>query len=139
MKTDAQGQQDVLAGLSNAVLHIDHHHAELLRFDAEHAEAQQIKAHDHPTRQHGSGVRTEHEFFAAVCDALASSSEVLVVGSHKAQSDFRHYVEKHRGAQARNIVGWKTVDHPTGGQLLALAREYFIENEGMARAQTRMT
>ena len=49
--------------LPSAVVNVDHHHAEILRFDAEHAEAQRIKAHDHHTRQHGSAVRTEHEFF----------------------------------------------------------------------------
>jgi hypothetical protein len=125
--------------LSNAVVKIDHHHAEVLRFDAEHAEAQQVKSHDHYTRQHGSAVRTEHEFFAAVCDALAGVADVLVAGSHTAQADFRHYVEKHRGALAQQIVAWKTVDQLTEGQLLALAREYFINNEGMARAQTRMS
>jgi hypothetical protein len=125
--------------LFSAVVHIDHHHAQVLRFDAEHAEAQRIKAHDHYTRQHGSAVRTEHEFFAAVCDALAGVTAVLVVGSHAAQADFRHYVEKHRGALAEQIAAWKTVDHPTEGQLLALAREYFIDNAGMARTQTRMS
>ena len=125
--------------LSNAVVHVDHHHAQVLRFDAEQAEAQSIKAHEHYTRQHGSAVRTEHEFFGEVCDALAQVAEVLIVGSHTAQADFRHYVEKHRAAFATQIVGWKTVDHPTEGQLLAFAREYFIENQGMARAQTRMS
>jgi len=124
--------------LLRAVVHIDHHTAEVLQLDAEHVQAQRVKAHEHVTRQHGSEVRTEHEFFGTVCDALAGISDVLVVGSHTAQADFRHYVEKHRVALAKQIVGWKTVDHPTEGQLLALAREYFIEHDGMARTQTRM-
>ena len=41
-------------------------------------------------------LRTEHEFFGHVCDALAGIQEVLVVVPRTAQSDFRHYVEKHR-------------------------------------------
>jgi hypothetical protein len=124
--------------LSNAVVNVDHHHAEILRFDAAHAAVQRLKAHDHYTRQHGSAVRTEHEFFGEICDALAGVARVLVVGSHTAQAAFRHYVEKHRGALVAQIVAWKTVDHPTEGQLLALAREYFIEHESMARTQPRM-
>jgi hypothetical protein len=67
--------------LSNAVVHIDDHHAEVLRLDAEHSESQRIKAHVHDTRPHNSGVRTEHEFLGAVCDALAGVTDVLVVGS----------------------------------------------------------
>jgi len=121
-----------------AAVHIDHHKAEVLRLDAEHVQAQRIKAHEHYTHQHGSAVRTEHEFFGEVCDALGGMADVLVVGSHTAQADFRHYVEKHRGALAKQIVGWKTVDAQTEGQLLAIAREYFVEHDGMARTQTRM-
>jgi hypothetical protein len=97
--------------LPNAVVKVDHHHAEVLRFDAEHAQAQQIKAHDHYTRQHGSAVRTEHEFFGEICDTLSGVAQVLVVGVHSAQADFRHYVEKHRSTLAPLIV--------TEGQLLA--------------------
>ena len=124
--------------VSRAVVQIDHHQAQVLRLDAEHAEAQRIKAHQHLTRQHGSEVRTEHEFFADVCEAMAGITDVMVVGSHTAQADFRHYVEKHRAALAKQIVGWQTVDHPTEGQLLALAREFFIQHDGLARSSTRM-
>ena len=124
--------------VSRAVVHVDHHKAQVLRLDAEHSQSQHIQAHQHFTRQHGSEVRTEHEFFAEVCDALAGITHVLVVGSHTAQADFRHYVDKHRIALAQQLVGWQTVDHPTEGQLAALAREYFIEHDGMARTQTRI-
>jgi len=121
-----------------AALHIDHHEAEVWQLDADNAHAVRIKAHEHPTRQHGSAVRTEHEFLAQVCDALAGIADVLVVGSHQAQAGFRHYVGQHRAALLKQIVGWKTVDHPTEGQLVAMAREYFIEHDGMARTQQRM-
>ena len=118
--------------LFHGVVLIDHHNAQVLQFDAEQARAEKVKAHTHYTRQHGSGVRTEHEFFGEVCDALAGIAEVLVTGTHTAQADFRHYVEKHRGAVAKQIVGWETVDHPTEGQLLALARQFFAKYDRMA-------
>ncbi|MEO8525976.1 MAG: hypothetical protein ABI460_14725 [Caldimonas sp.] len=121
-----------------AAIHIDHHDAEVLHLDAERVQTERIKEHSHYTRQHGSAVRTEHEFFADVCDAVAGVADVLVVGSHTAQADFRHYIGQHRAAFLKQIVGWKTVDHPTEGQLAALAREYFIEDDGMARTRTRM-
>ncbi len=121
-----------------AAIHIDHHRAEVLQLDAGHVQSEHIKEHAQYTRQHGSAVRTEHEFFGEVCDAVASIADVLVLGSHTAQADFRHYVEKHRPALLKQIIGWKTIDHPTEGQLAALAREYFIEHDGMARTQTRL-
>lgn len=120
----------------HAVLRIDHQSAEVLQFDAEHLETQRIKAHTHHTARHASGVRSEHEFYAAVCDALTGIPEVLVTGSKTGLSDFRHYVEKHRAALAPRIVGYETVDHPTQPQLVALARRFFLRHDRMAGTPT---
>lgn len=120
----------------HAVVQIDHQLAQVLQFDAEHVQSQKVKAHTHHTAQHGSAVRTQHEFFAHVCDALAGIEEVLVVGAHTAQADFRHYVDKHRAETARRIVGYETVDHPTERQLVALARDYFLKYDRMAGKPT---
>lgn len=121
---------------SHAVVRIDHQQAMVLHFDTEHLEAQTVKAHSDHTRQHGSGVRTEHEFFGHVCDALAGTTEILVTGPHTAQADFRHYLDKHRPALSPFIVGWETVDHPTEGQLVALARRYFLQHDRMVGTPT---
>lgn len=120
----------------HAVVRIDHHTAEILQFDAEHVEARTLRAHPHATAQHGSGVRSEHEFFGAVCDALAGIAEVLVVGSKTAQADFRHYVEKHRPALAAQVAGYESVDRPTSGELVALARRWFLGHDRMAGTPT---
>ncbi len=122
----------------HAVVRIDHQTAEILQFDPEHVQAQKIKAHTHHTAQHGSGVRTGHEFFGEVCDALAGIPEVLVAGAHGAQADFRHYVEKHRPALLKHLVGWETVDHPTPNQLVALARQFFLKYDRMAGTPSPM-
>lgn len=107
----------------HAVVWLDHHNAQIIQFDAEQVEARKLQAVSHDTRQHGSEVRTGHEFFGEVCDALAGIASILVTGSHTAQADFRHYVGKHRPALAPQITGWETVDHPTQAQLVALARQ----------------
>ena len=59
----------------HAVVWIDHHSAQILQFDEAHVQAQKVKAHSHHTKQHGSSVRTGHEFFGEVCDALAGITE----------------------------------------------------------------
>ena len=122
--------------LFHAVVWIDHQSAQVLQFDAEHVQAQKVKAHSHHTKQHGSAVRTEHEFFGEVCDALAGIPEVLITGSHTAQADFKHYVDKHRPALLPQIKGWETVDHPSDAQLVALARKYFLRFDRMAGVPT---
>jgi stalled ribosome rescue protein Dom34 len=121
---------------SRAVLLIDHHSAQLVPLDAPESQVRRIHEHTHQTRQHGSAVRSEHEFFAEVCEALSGVAKVLVTGSHQAQADFARYVEKHRPAIAPRIVGWETVDHPTLAQLQAQAREFFVKYELFASGPT---
>ena len=117
---------------ARALVWIDHHNAKVLQFDAHDTAVHKVHAHTHETHQHGSAVRTEHEFFAAVCDSFAALPTVLVTGPSTAQSDFRHYIAKHRPALASQIIGWEVSDHVTDGELVALARRYFDKHARMA-------
>ncbi len=118
--------------LFHAVVWTDHQSAQVLQFDAEEVVAQAVRAHPHPTAQHNSGVRSEHEFFGHVCDALDGIEQVLVTGSHTTIADFRHYADKHRPQTAAHIVAYEVVDHPSENQLVALARKFFAAREQMA-------
>jgi hypothetical protein len=120
----------------HAVVWIDHHSAQVLQFDAEHVQAQKVKSHTHHTAQHGSDVRTQHEFYGAVCTALAGIQEVLVTGPKTGTTDFEHFVKKHRGEIAAHIVGFEVVDHPTENQLVAMARKYFLKYDRMTGVPT---
>jgi hypothetical protein len=113
--------------LFHAIAFIDHQSAEVLQFSSEQVVERKVHEHLKFTRQHGSAVRTEHEFFGHVCDALDGVAEVLVVGGHVGLADFRHYVDKHRQQTANRIVGYEVVDHPTENQLVALARKFFAK------------
>ncbi len=121
--------------LSHAVVWTDHQSAQVLQFDAEHVLASKVRAHTHHTAQHGSAVRSEHEFFGEVCDALDGVAQVLVTGSHKTIADFRHYADKHRPQTARRIVAYEAVDHPSENQLVALGRKYFLKQDRTAGTQ----
>ena len=57
----------------------------------------------------------------------------VVSGRAKSDADyFRHYVEKHRPNMLAHIAGSETVDHPSAGQLLALARIFFLRKDRVA-------
>ncbi len=118
----------------HAALLIDHHSAKILQFDAAQVEIETVFEKTVHTRQHNSQVRTEHEFFAEVCDALAGINEILVFGGHMAQADFRRNIEKHHASVAKHVVGWETVDKPTDAQLVAFARRYFAGHEREAES-----
>jgi stalled ribosome rescue protein Dom34 len=114
-----------IAATTHAVVWIDHHHANVLQIDAGSVQPRQVQAHVHPTAQHGSEVRSEHEFFAEVCGSLDGIGAVLVTGGKTALVDFRHYAEKHRPQTAARIAAYDIVDHPTEKQLAALGRQFF--------------
>jgi hypothetical protein len=116
---------------SHAVVWTDHQTAQVLQFDAEHLQSKKIRSHNHYTRQHGSAVRAEHEFFGDVCDAIDGVAEVLITGSHTAVADFRRYADKHRPHTSARIVGYEVVDHPSENQLVAAARKYFLKYDKM--------
>lgn len=123
----------------HAVVRTDHQQAQVLRFDETQVQTQTVHLQAHTTAQHKSGVRSEHEFFGAVCDALDGIAQVLVTGTHTALADFRHYVDKHRPHLAKHLAGYEVVDHPTDPQLVALARAFFqrqdrLGADGMLRA-----
>lgn len=113
--------------LSRAIVWTDHQSARILPVEPASAEARTIHAHAYATAQHGSGVRTQHEYFAALCDAIDDAGKVLVTGSHTALSDFQRYVVKHRPHTAPRIVGYEGLGHLTDPQLVALARKHFAD------------
>ena len=124
--------------LSHAVVWTDHQSAQVLQFDPEHVEAQTVRSHTHHTAQHGSAVRSEHEFFGEVCDELGDVDKVLVTGSKTPLIDFHHYVDKHCPVVAARIVGWETVDHPSENQLASFAWQYFVQHDRLAAARPPM-
>jgi len=117
--------------LFHAVAFVDHQSAQVMQFGSEHVVERKVHAHLHVTRQHHGVVRSEHEFFGEVCDALDGIAEVLMAGGHTRLADFRHYVEKHRPLTAARIAGWEVVDRPTEGELVALARKHFARYDQM--------
>lgn len=121
---------------THAVTWLDHQSARVLHLDEGDTAQSTIKAQHHETRQHGSGVRTEHEFFAHICDSIATLDEVLMTGPRLALADFKHYVEKHRSALASRLVGWHVSDRLSDGQLIAMAREQFVRIDRMGLPAT---
>lgn len=118
--------------LFHAVVHIEHHAAQVIQFGAGQVAEAKIHTHLQYTRQHGSGVRSEHEFFAKVSEALDGIPEILVTGGHTATADFKHYLDKHRPLVAARVMNYLVVDRPSEAQLVALARKHFLSLDAMA-------
>lgn len=110
-----------------------------------------------PGRQHASGsdlerVRSSHPhqhlhhkanspdsghaapdtlFLRHVAEALQPAGSILITGPASAKSELASYIQHTSAELARRISGIETVDHPTDGQLLALARSFFRKDDRM--------
>ena len=108
---------------SPAVIHLTHEAAHAIEFDDESTHTSNLVRYAHATRQHGSIVRSQHEYFGAVCDLLDEFPRVVVAAGHTSLADFQHYLAKHRPRTTDRIAAFEVVDHPTDNQLVALARK----------------
>lgn len=118
----------------HAVVHLDHHHAQVLHFDAHQVHAASIEPHHR--RHPGDGEHDEQALFEALCQALQDTPEVLVTGSHPVIGQFRHYVEEHRPVLAARIADYRPAAPLSQGQMLALARQFFKAYDRMAGVPT---
>jgi stalled ribosome rescue protein Dom34 len=114
----------------HAVVWLDHSEAHVVMFDREHMEAQRIKSRSH--HKHQGKAADNAAFFADIAGALAGTHEVLLAGPGLARTEFRDWCDSHQGAVAKLIVDSVSADHPTDGQLVAMARQYFKKFDAMA-------
>ncbi len=126
-------------GHFHAVIWIDHHEAHVIRFGRSDAESEIIKAPHvhlhHKEGETGSGRAPEHpEFYDKVVAAVRDTGELLIVGPADAKLHLVKHIERRHPAISSRVIGVETVDHPSDGQLLAHARQYFQAADQM-RAQ----
>ncbi len=126
----------------HAVVWIDHEQARVTHFND--AEAEQLVLHsthrpgkihhkNGPTGSPGHEPEDTH-YLHAVAEALRGAAEILVVGPGNEKNELIKHLEHHDKAVAACVVAVQTVDHPTDGQLLALARKYFRAADRMLKS-----
>jgi hypothetical protein len=117
---------------SHVVLWIDHQQAKLIHFNATDHSVEIIRATEEREQLHtrsgtfGDGRAKIHaDYFKDVSTALASSEEILVVGPGLGKNEFISFLEKKLPLLRAKVLGVESSDHPSDGQLLALAKTWF--------------
>ena len=64
-------------------------------------------------------------YFEAIAVALGDASAILVVGPASEKLEFQKYLIKLHPHIAQKIVAVEAIDHPTNGETLRYARQYF--------------
>ncbi len=122
----------------HAIVWIDHHEARILEFSDKGTDQAIVKP-VHPVKHlhTKSGSRSswrapeDRAFYTAVAEKLGPVHEVLIVGPANAKLAFIKFLHKHDPATADKIVGVESIDHPSDGQLVRYARNYFKSADRM--------
>lgn len=127
-----------MSGHYHALVWIDHHQAKIFHIDASGSDLERIRSsnphqhlHHKANSQDSGHATTDTPFFSHVADALGSAGSILITGPASAKTELASYVQHKRPDLARRISGVETVDHPTDGQLVALARSFFKKDDRM--------
>lgn len=114
------------------VVWIDHREARLLSFNDAAHELQVLRAHgggEHLHHRAGLGdagrAPTPVAFYEAVATALLPAGEILLTGPGTAKGELMRHLEQKHADLARRVLKVESLDHPSDGQLLALARRSF--------------
>jgi stalled ribosome rescue protein Dom34 len=115
-----------------AIVWIDHREAKVFHFNA--TDVDRLILHPHNPTRHlhhkansiGNGdAPLDHEFFERVWEAVADAKAILITGPANAKSELAAYVARHHPDIPHQIVGVETINHPSDGALVAVARLYF--------------
>lgn len=138
----------------HAIVWLDRSEAHIVMFDREHIAARKIgsrvtqKAHGGHVGTHqgasgrGPGASGHHSpdgghatsdqaYYQSVANALKGVHEILVTGPAQAKDEFKAHCARHAPDIDRAIVGVVGSDHPSDGQLVAMARQYFLKHDKM--------
>ena len=116
----------------HAVVWIDHRHATIIEFSFDDQRVVVVDREGGQQKVHrisgipGSGkAPIDHHFFDEVAVALGGAFEILIVGPGSAKTEFHKDLGARHEAVAKKVLAVESVDHPSNGELLALARKHF--------------
>ena len=116
----------------HAVVWLDHREAKIFFFDRDHAQELRLGAsnpvdqvHKHAGTRDGSRAGMDVALMNEIVEALEPASEWLLIGPGSAKDELAKHIRTHHHTLASRIVGVESADHPTDGQMVALARKFF--------------
>ncbi len=114
----------------HAIVWIDHREAKV--FHLSMAEVDHILINPHrPSRriQHkdgtGGDARSDEDFLERVTAAIADAKAILITGPASAKSELSAHLARHHPDLAHCVKSVETINHPSDGALVAVARLHF--------------
>ncbi len=116
----------------HAVVWIDHAQARVIHFDTEQSSLHVIHPrggtphlHHKANSRDDGHVGEDQRYLHEVSGHLRGAASILLTGPANCKIELHKHLEKHDPPVAACISAVRTVDHPSDGQLLDLARRHF--------------
>ena len=116
----------------HAIVWLDHREAKVFHLNT--TEVDRMILHPHRPTRHihrnatsvgGSTSLLDDDFLKNASEATAEAKAILIAGPDSAKSELAAHLTRHHPGVAGRIVGLETIDHPSDGALVAVARLYF--------------
>ena len=124
----------------HAIIWIDHLQAKVFRFNASDVDRDVIRPHDPTVHLHhkantiGSGhAPVDKDFLRRVTDTVSGAGAIMIVGPSSAKMELATYIEVHAPHLMARVSTVEAADHPSDGELVALARKFFRANDRMKK------
>jgi len=122
----------------HALVWMDHREAKIFHINATEADRELVRSshpnqHLHHKANSGDSghAPVDRDYLKRVSTALSAAGAILVTGPGSAKTELISYAKKEDANLAARIAGVETLDHPTDGALVALARKFFKADDRM--------
>ena len=116
----------------HALVWIDHREAKVFRFNATEAVESDLHARDRHVHVHhkantiGSGhAVVDRDLLKKVVGSVSDAGAILIVGPGTAKTELAAYVAQQHPQVSQRILAVEAADHPSDGELIAMARKFF--------------
>lgn len=112
-----------------AVVWIDREHAQLYLLSNDKMERRKFEHHHKENHRHVRDSveknKEEQGLFHEVGKAVEGKDQILILGPGVAKHHFRNFLMEQMPMVAKKVAGVETVDHPSDGQIAAMARKFY--------------
>lgn len=122
----------------HALVWIDHREARIFQFNAAEVDRAMVRSrhpHQHIHHKANAGdsghAPVDEGFLERVAQALMRAGAILITGPANSKNELAAHIERVHPDLGKHISGVETLDHPSDGELVALARRFFRADDRM--------
>lgn len=115
---------------------VDHHEARVFSFNNDQIDTVVVRSTNpnqnihHKANTIGNGhAAVDHKFYEEIAQKIKAGSAILISGPANARTELMKHLTTNEPSLAKKVYAVERVDHPSDGEIVAHAREYFASHD----------